>query len=200
MSMTCGSNLEPYTTLTVYYVFLKKTRPGGWDVPLIFILRRWCRDSNPGWLSRPFLQRVVLTSCTVRVLAYYVFLEELYRCIYLKYIWMGFTTLLGVSYGCMEDEITLNWFSISCPLFSTCTMTQHPLVRWGIPIPTTKPRATTSTCAVNFLSVKIASSDVGLPICVYGTVIVRDSDEMCLTNFRRDSDHCQLINSEVLTF
>jgi hypothetical protein len=34
------------------------------DVPLIFVLRRWCRDSNPGWLSQPLLWRVVLTSCT----------------------------------------------------------------------------------------------------------------------------------------
>jgi len=41
----------------------------GRDVPLIFVLRRWCRDSNPGWLSQPLLWRVVLTSCTVRVLA-----------------------------------------------------------------------------------------------------------------------------------
>ena len=41
----------------------------GRDVPLIFVLRRWCRDSNPGWLNQPLLWRVVLTSCTVRVLA-----------------------------------------------------------------------------------------------------------------------------------
>ena len=52
--------------------------------------------------------------------------------------------------------------------------------------------------AVNFLSVKIASSDIGFPIHVYGTVIVRDSiDEKCVYHFRRDPDHCQLINSEV---
>jgi len=52
--------------------------------------------------------------------------------------------------------------------------------------------------AVNFLSVKIASSDVGFPIRVYGTIIVRDSvDVRCVYHFRRDSDNCQLINSEV---
>ncbi|XP_066364505.1 uncharacterized protein [Miscanthus floridulus] len=51
--------------------------------------------------------------------------------------------------------------------------------------------------AVNFLSVKVASSDIGFPIRVYGTVIVRDGiDERCVYHFRRDADHCQLINSE----
>jgi hypothetical protein len=52
--------------------------------------------------------------------------------------------------------------------------------------------------AVNFLSVKIGCSDVGYPIHVYGTIIVRDSiDERCVYHFRRDSDNCQLISSEV---
>ncbi|CAN6181748.1 unnamed protein product [Urochloa humidicola] len=51
--------------------------------------------------------------------------------------------------------------------------------------------------AVNILSVKISCSDVGFPIHVYGTVIVRDSvDERCVYHFRRDNDNCQLINSE----
>ncbi|CAN6204006.1 unnamed protein product [Urochloa humidicola] len=51
--------------------------------------------------------------------------------------------------------------------------------------------------AVNILSVKIASLDVGFPIHVYGTVIVRDSvDERCVYHFRRDNDNCQLINSK----
>ncbi|XP_021304066.1 uncharacterized protein LOC8067296 [Sorghum bicolor] len=51
--------------------------------------------------------------------------------------------------------------------------------------------------AVNFLSVKISCSDVGYPIHVYGTIIVRDSiDEKCVYHFRRDSDNCQLISSK----
>ncbi|CAN6237248.1 unnamed protein product [Urochloa humidicola] len=51
--------------------------------------------------------------------------------------------------------------------------------------------------SVNIISVKIACSDVGFPIQVYGTVIVRDCvDCKCLYLFRRDRDHCQLINSK----
>nr|CAB3445423.1 unnamed protein product [Digitaria exilis] len=51
---------------------------------------------------------------------------------------------------------------------------------------------------INFFSVRIAVSDVGFPIHVYGTVIARDSlDPRCVYLFRRDRDHCQLINSEV---
>jgi len=51
--------------------------------------------------------------------------------------------------------------------------------------------------AVNFLSVKIASSDVGFPIGVYGTITVRDSiDVRFLYHFCRDSDNCQLVKSE----
>ncbi|CAO2041243.1 unnamed protein product [Urochloa humidicola] len=50
---------------------------------------------------------------------------------------------------------------------------------------------------INFYSVRIATSDVGFPIHVYGTVIARDSlDRRCDYLFRRDRDHCQLINSE----
>ncbi|RLM80322.1 hypothetical protein C2845_PM12G03850 [Panicum miliaceum] len=57
---------------------------------------------------------------------------------------------------------------------------------------------TCETCeAVNILSVKIASLDVGFPIQVYGTVIARDClDHKCVYIFRRSRDHCQLINSK----
>ncbi|RLN07850.1 uncharacterized protein C2845_PM11G15410 [Panicum miliaceum] len=58
---------------------------------------------------------------------------------------------------------------------------------------------TGETCeAVNILSVKIASLDVGFPIRVYGTVIARDClDYKCVYIFRRSRDHCQLINSKL---
>jgi hypothetical protein len=52
--------------------------------------------------------------------------------------------------------------------------------------------------AVNILSVNIPCSDVGFPIQVYGTVIARDCiDRKCVYVFRRNRDHCQLINSKV---
>ncbi|KAL6633367.1 hypothetical protein ACP70R_026038 [Stipagrostis hirtigluma subsp. patula] len=51
--------------------------------------------------------------------------------------------------------------------------------------------------SVNIFSVKIASSDVGFPVNVYGTFIVRDSlDLKCVYLFRRDRDDCQFINSK----
>jgi hypothetical protein len=52
--------------------------------------------------------------------------------------------------------------------------------------------------AVNILSVKVACSDVGFPIQVYGTVIARDcTDYKRVYLFHRDREHCQLINSKV---
>ncbi|KAK3140958.1 hypothetical protein QOZ80_5AG0408220 [Eleusine coracana subsp. coracana] len=52
--------------------------------------------------------------------------------------------------------------------------------------------------AINIYSVKISTSDVGFPVHVYGTIIVRDAiDKKCIYLFRQDRDHCQIINSEV---
>ncbi|GJM94323.1 hypothetical protein PR202_ga10961 [Eleusine coracana subsp. coracana] len=51
--------------------------------------------------------------------------------------------------------------------------------------------------AINIYSVKISTSDVGFPVHVYGTIIVRDAiDKKCIYLFRQDRDHCQIINSE----
>ncbi|KAL6864804.1 hypothetical protein ACP4OV_015955 [Aristida adscensionis] len=50
--------------------------------------------------------------------------------------------------------------------------------------------------SANIHSVRIAASDVGFPINVYGTVIARAKpDYKCVYLFNRDEDHCQLISS-----
>jgi hypothetical protein len=52
--------------------------------------------------------------------------------------------------------------------------------------------------SVNVISIKVAESDVGYPINVYGTVLARDEyDYRCIYLFKRGRDNPQLITSPV---
>lgn len=53
--------------------------------------------------------------------------------------------------------------------------------------------------SVNVISIKVAQSDVGYPVKVYGTVLARDQyDYRCIYLFKRGRDNPQLIKSKVL--
>ncbi|CAL4935487.1 unnamed protein product [Urochloa decumbens] len=50
--------------------------------------------------------------------------------------------------------------------------------------------------ALNIIHLKVLASDVGFPVRVYGTVLMRDElDFKCIYLFQRDRDNCQVINS-----
>ncbi|CAL4918600.1 unnamed protein product [Urochloa decumbens] len=50
--------------------------------------------------------------------------------------------------------------------------------------------------ALNVIHVKVLASDVGFPVRVYGTVLMRDGlDFKCIYLFQRDRDNCQVISS-----
>lgn len=54
--------------------------------------------------------------------------------------------------------------------------------------------------ALNVIHVKVLASDVGFPISVYGTVLMRDDlDFKSIYLFQRGRDNCQVINSPVGT-
>nr|CAB3471688.1 unnamed protein product [Digitaria exilis] len=52
--------------------------------------------------------------------------------------------------------------------------------------------------SVNVISIKVAESDVGYPIKIYGTVLARDQyDYRCVYLFNRSRDNPQLIKSKL---
>jgi hypothetical protein len=54
--------------------------------------------------------------------------------------------------------------------------------------------------SLNIIAIKVAESDVGYPVRIYGTVLARDQqDYRCVYLFRRSRDNPQLITSPVCT-
>nr|CAB3493549.1 unnamed protein product [Digitaria exilis] len=50
--------------------------------------------------------------------------------------------------------------------------------------------------ALGVIHLKVLASDVGFPVSVYGTVLMRDDlDFKCIYLFQRDRDNCQVINA-----
>jgi len=52
--------------------------------------------------------------------------------------------------------------------------------------------------ALNVLHLKVLASDVGFPVSLFGTVLMRDElDFKCIYLFQRDRENCQVISSPV---